>query len=87
MKHHFTWKGYLDDLDQLYDMALGKENLTAALKIKDMQVKAHEREAEDLEKLALSEMSDDQIETLLTLLSENIQTEDVTSPQDDPGSA
>jgi|GEM_PF-3717362 len=69
MTKHFHWKDYLDDLDQLYDMAIGKENLTAALKIKEMQVKAYDKELEDLEKFDLKNMSDDQLETLCGLLS------------------
>ena len=80
MKNQFNWKGYLDDLDQLYDMALGKENLTAALKIKEMQVKAYEKEIEDLEKLDPATMSDDQLETLFTILSTKIHAAE--SPQD-----
>lgn len=69
MTKYFHWKDYLDDLDQLYDMAIGKENLTAALKIKEMQVKAHDKEIEDLEKFDFKNMSDDQLEALCSLLS------------------
>ena len=52
MKHK-TYINHLDDLDELYDMALGKKDITTALRIKDMQIKYREEE-----KLSPGDLSD-----------------------------
>lgn len=66
---------YLNDLDQLYDMALGREDFSSALKIKDMQLK----HAQKIEKIDLEEISDTQLDQMITKIESmlNVQEQDL----------
>ena len=55
---------YLNDLDQLYDMALGREDFSSALKIKDIQLK----HAQKVEKIDVETLSDSQLDTMIKRL-------------------
>lgn len=62
----------LQDLDELYDLAIGKENITAALKIKEMQLKLSEKPTFDIDSL-----SNDQLDHLICMIEEKIKSENV----------
>ena len=62
----------LQDLDELYYLAIGKENITAALKIKEMQLKLSEKPTFDIDSL-----SNDQLDHLICMIEEKIKSENV----------
>ncbi len=67
------WKDYLEDLDTLYEMALGKENVNAALKIKEIQIKAHQQEIAEAENFNLEEFPEKKLEHLINLIEHKIK--------------
>ena len=70
MKKNRPTTHYLKDLDHLYDLALGKENLTAAIKIKEMQERYREENTFDLK-----DLSDDQLDHLIQVIEDKIKNE------------
>jgi hypothetical protein len=67
-KKHASWKDYLNDLDTLYYLALAKENITAALKIKEIQIKAHHYEQQNVQNFDLDTLSDAHLDRLIELV-------------------
>ncbi len=67
-KKRASWKGYLDDLDALYHMALEKENIAAALKIKEIQIKTHQQDQENVQNFDLDQLSDEHLDRLIDLI-------------------
>lgn len=71
-------QNYLDDLDQLYELALGKKDISNALKIKEMQIKKHQEDQD----ANLNEISDDQLDLMIKRIEArlgNVQEQDLES--------
>jgi hypothetical protein len=74
-----SWKRYLKDLDELYQLALGKENITAALKIKEIQIQTKKEEEEELSKWDPYELSSEHLEHLIERISRRATLEEQRS--------
>ena len=71
-----SWRHYLKDLDDLYQLALGKENITAALKIKEIQIQTKKEEEEDITKWDPYDLSKEHLDHLIERIEHRAQCED-----------
>ncbi|MBX9977577.1 MAG: hypothetical protein K2X98_04965 [Alphaproteobacteria bacterium] len=79
LKKIVSWQDYLNDLDMLYGLALEKENITVALKIKEIQIKAHQEERENLNHFDLNTLSDAHLDRLIELIEGKCQIDEPES--------
>ncbi len=69
-KKQASLKDYLSDLDDLYQRALGKENIGIAFKIKETQMKACKQGLGNLQDFDPDDVSDEKLDHLICILEE-----------------
>lgn len=71
-----SWQHYLKDLDELYQLALGKENITAALKIKEIQIQTKREEEEEISKWDPYDLSSEHLDHLIERIAHRATLEE-----------